>query len=202
MTKFIRQSVLAFALIASGFAGSPAPALERRVVDADHSSILYFYDHFGLSERNGRLSGVAGDLLLDPEHPDRSTVTVTIGTGGISSGVPALDDMLRSADFFDTARYPEAVFRSSSVSLTGPKSAKITGDLTIRGVTRRLVLDAKFTGTGVNPATNDQVAGFHAEGTLLRSDFGIKAYAPAVGDKIRLVIDAEFKLAEPAPVAK
>ena len=194
-----RTSIRVVALASALAVPVAAPVrAERLVIDPEHSSVLYFYNHFGLSERNGRFQDLEGTLELDRSRPERSSVTVKVKTVSVSSGVAALDEVLRSADFFEVANYPDATFRSTKVRRTGPKTAAITGEFTLRGVTRPLVLDATFTGVGLNPATKDQVTGFHASGTLNRSAYGIKAFAPAVGDRITLRIDAEFKLVPPA----
>jgi polyisoprenoid-binding protein YceI len=121
---------------------------------------------------------------------------VTIDTRSIETNNDALDTHLRSAEFFDAARFPEATFVSTRVAPTGPRSADVTGNLTLKGVTKPVTLAVTFNGAGINPASQAYVAGFSARTTIRRTDFGVSAYAPAVGDTVALTIEGEFN---PAP---
>ena len=105
--------------------------------------------------------------------------------------VPGFTRHLLSPDLLDAAAHPTASFTSTSVAVTGT-SARITGNLTLKGVTRPVVLDAKFHGAGGHPMSKKLNIGFTAKTTILRSDFGIN-YSPAVGDEIDLQINAAFE---------
>ena len=103
-----------------------------------------------------------------------------------------MDAHLKSPDFFDAAKFPTASFKSTKIEVTGPSSGKITGDLTLHGVTKPVTLNASFNGGGINPMSKAYVLGFNATGTVKRSEFGISTYVPAVGDEVTLTISAEF----------
>ena len=110
---------------------------------------------------------------------------------------PKLDAKLKSDAFFDVAKFPKATFKSTNIELTGEGTGKLTGDLTLHGVTKPVTLDVTFNGAGTAPMTQLYVIGFDAVGTLKRSDFGIKNFVPLVGDEVKLVISCEFDRAQP-----
>ncbi len=106
--------------------------------------------------------------------------------------MPKFDAHLKSPDLFDTARFPTATFKSTAIEVTGPSTGKISGELSLRGVTRPVVLDAVFNGAGVHPMNKKYIAGFNATTKLKRSDFGLTYALPVVGDEVTLTISAEF----------
>ena len=110
---------------------------------------------------------------------------------------PKLDEKLKSDAFFDTAKFPTATFKSTTIEMTGADTGKLAGDLTLHGVTKPVTLDVAFNGAGTPPMTKLYIVGFDAVGKLKRSDFGITNYIPLVGDEVELVISAEFDRAQP-----
>jgi polyisoprenoid-binding protein YceI len=102
----------------------------------------------------------------------------------IDTGVAKVDDHIKSADFFDTAKFPTATFKSTTVAAAGEGKLKVTGDLTLRGVTKPVVLDVTVNKIGEHPMAKKPAAGFNATTKVLRSDFGLGGYVPAVGDGI------------------
>lgn len=161
-------------------------------LDDDHASVLFELSHFGFSSFRGRFDTLSGSLDLDPQSPENSSVTVTLSTGSLHTGVPALDEQLRAPDMFDTALHPEAQFTSGTITLTSDNSARIEGVLTIKGLSRPMVLDATFIGSGTNPLTGQKTVGFAATGIIKRSDFGLDNWLPFVADDVSLTIDVEF----------
>ena len=108
-----------------------------------------------------------------------------------NTGVPALDTHLKSPDFFDADKFPTATFKSTKVEQTSPTTAKVTGDLTIHGVTKPVTLNVTLNKEDIHPMMKKDDAGFTATGSILRSDFGIGNYVPMVSDQIDLYIEAE-----------
>lgn len=184
----MRRSIVLAALLVAGLAQA-APT--RYDLDPHHTQVRFGWTHFGFSHMTGRFDQVQAKFQFDPQAPANSSITVDIPIAGIDTGVPALDEHLKSADFFDAAQYPTATFRSTKVESVGPKTLKVTGDLTLHGVTRPVVLDVTINQVGPYPMGGRPSAGFDASTTLKRSDWGIKAYVPNVSDEITLSISTE-----------
>ncbi|MDR3515700.1 MAG: YceI family protein [Azospirillaceae bacterium] len=161
-------------------------------LDKSHAKILFSVNHFGFSVYYGMFTDFDAKLQFDPKQLTKSNVDVTVQLAGIDTTNPKLDAHLKSADFFDAEKFPTATFKSTAIEVTGPTTGKITGDLTLHGVTKPVVLDATFIGGGVNGMTKAYVVGFSATATLKRSEFGIKTYVPAVSDEVNLIISGEF----------
>ena len=195
------KSTVAFVLAALAAA---TPALAENTVDPtqvqgghfaldkNHAKIIFSTTHFGFSTYYGLFTDFDAQLTFVPQHPAQSALAVTINLNGIDTTNPKLDAHLKSPDFFDVAKFPVASFKSTKIEVTGPTTGKITGDLTLHGVTKAVTLDTTFNGAGINPMSKAYVAGFNAVGTLNRSDFGIATYVPVVGDTVTLTISAEF----------
>lgn len=165
--------------------------------DPRHAYITFSYDHQGYSKPWLRWRSWSGELNWNPASPDQSSIAVDIDAASADSGVAEFDDHLRSADFFDAANHPKISFRSTSVALTGGAAGTVTGDLTIKGVTRPVTLDVT-----INKAASDDFAkayklGFSAKGVVKRSDFGVDKYVPFVGDDVTVVIEVEFVMPRP-----
>jgi polyisoprenoid-binding protein YceI len=165
-------------------------------IDARHTQVSFTYNHLGFSNISGRFMQVAGEFNFDQADPTQSSINVTIPIDGLGTGLAALDDHMKSADMFDAAKFPTATFKSNKVEAAGPGKLKVSGDLTIHGVTKPVVLDVTINKVGVNPKTNATTAGFDASVTLLRSDFGIAYGTPAVSDQVKLQITMESREAK------
>jgi polyisoprenoid-binding protein YceI len=161
-------------------------------VDTAHTQVAWAVNHLGFNVYHGLLGGATGTLTLDPARPAAASVTIDIPLAQAVTTSTGLDKHLATADFFDTAKYPTAQFRSTSVAVTGTR-ARITGNLTLRGVTRPVVLEAVFTGAGPNPMNKKPTVGFEATTSIQRSQFGMGYGLPAVGDKVDLRITAAFE---------
>ncbi|MFZ6762957.1 YceI family protein [Pseudoroseomonas sp. WGS1072] len=166
------------------------------VLDSDHGKITWTVEHFGLSRYSGQLTEVRGELTLDPAALERSSLRVTIPMGKGGTLHEGLDHHLRSADFFDVERHPEARFVSTRIERTGERTARITGDLTLRGVTRPVSFEAVFNAAGVHPVSQRYTIGFDGRATLQRSQFGVDYVIPAVSDTVELHLEGEFQIVE------
>lgn len=197
---------IAVPLLAQGPTDAPGTMDVSRVAagnytaDPGHSMIGWQVSHFGFNDYLGLFGDVSGTLNLDPANPNASKVDVTIPVAKVTTASAGLTGHLLRAgkdggkpDFFGPAP-ADAKFVSTSVVAEGT-SAKITGDLTLNGVTKPVTLDAKFSGAGVNPYNKKQTVGFHAMGMVKRSEFGINYGIPLVADEVRLHISVAFEKA-------
>lgn len=160
-------------------------------LDPGHTMVLFSWNHFGFSNPTAELGLGSGTLVFDQQHPARSSVDVTLPMSGLDTHVPALDEHLKKADFFDADKYPMVTFKSTGVQPLGGNKFKVTGNLTVHGVTRPVVLDATLNKVGVHPMTKAQSIGFDATATIKRSDFGVGAYVPSVSDTVKIRITTE-----------
>jgi polyisoprenoid-binding protein YceI len=194
-TVALIASAIALASPAARAEISPDPAkLESGhfAVDKSHARIIISYPHFGLSTSYVQFTNFDAKLDLDGKNPAKSKVEATINLDGIDASTPGFAVHLKSPDFFDTAMFDTATFKSTSIALTGANTGKITGDLTLHGVTKPVVLDTTFNAAGIHPMNQKYVVGFSAKGVIKRSEFGLGRFTPMVGDDVTLVISAEF----------
>lgn len=170
------------------------PAAGSYVFDPAHSQIVFSYDHMGFSTSHGFVNGVEGRIELDPANLAAATVEASFPLSALHTIDAALDEHLRSADFFNlTDEDPVITFKSTSVQLDDDNEALVTGDLTLNGVTKPVTLEVEFEGAGLDPMTQIPTIGFTAEADLKRSDFNLDAFAPAVSDEVELEISVEAK---------
>jgi polyisoprenoid-binding protein YceI len=188
--------------IAAAFALAAAPALAAPTtytLDAGHTQVVFQWSHFGFSNPTAQFGKVIGTLEFDPAAPEKSRLEVTIPLSSVNTNVPALDEHLQKADFFDSAKYPDATFKSTKVERgAGKDQLKVTGDLTLHGQTHPLVLDVTINKIGQYPMKNVPAAGFDATTTIKRSQFGIDQYVPNISDDIKVRITTEAIAEEPA----
>ena len=171
--KNLRTLALAGGFAVAGFA-APAVAADY-VIDTKgaHASIEFEVSHLGFSFTTGRFNTFSGDFSYDKDAPEKATVNVDIKVDSIDSNHAERDKHLRSADFLDVSKFPDAKFVSTGIKLTGDKSAEITGDFTLRGVTKPIVIDAEFVGEGKDPWGGYR-AGFKGTTSLPMKDYGFK----------------------------
>jgi len=162
------------------------------VIEPTHTQIVFAYDHMGFSNNLGIIAQPTGTLTLDPKNPAAAKVSVDIPVANLKTGVTELDTHLMKADFFDAAKFPKATFVSTGVKVDGD-DAEITGNLTIKGITKPVTLDADFYGVGTHPMNKKENIGFTATTAVKRSDFGMSYGVPMVGDTIELKIVAAFE---------
>jgi len=180
-------------IAAASFLGaiSTATAAEKYELDTDHTNVLFFVNHLGFSTMEGEFDDVQGSFVFDQEDVTKSQVSVTIKATSVDTDVEALDDHLRSAEFFDVDNHPDIRFESRGIEKTGENTGQITGDLTMHGVTKSVTLDATFNRAGEHPMTKLYVAGFSATTSLIRSEYGIVYGTPYVGDQVDIRIEVE-----------
>ena len=161
-----------------------------------HTAAEFRVRHMMVTYVRGHFKNIHGVLEFDAEKPEAGRVQVEINSAELWSGEPERDNHLRSSDFLDVRNHPRITFRSTKVAPTGRNEYKVTGDLTIRGVTRPATLDVRFLGQGKSPFDDTRV-GFAAQTTLNRHDFGVswnsemKDGGVVVGDEVTVIIDAE-----------
>jgi polyisoprenoid-binding protein YceI len=158
-------------------------------LEPDYTQGVFRWNHLGFSNPAAQFAQGEGTLEFDQADPTKSSVKVTIPLSSLNTGVPALDDHLRSADFFETAKFPAATFKSTLVEKGGMANhLKVTGELSLHGVSKPITLDVTVVKVGSNPRTSLPTVGFEATTTLKRSDFGLGKYAPQVSDEIQMHI--------------
>ena len=192
--------LLASPVLAQAPAGLPGAAEVSRVtagtykVDPNHSQVTWTVDHMGFSPLSGMFGQLAGTLTLDPARPQASKLVVEIPLSGLSVTSEGFGKHLRSADFFEADKHPAGRFVSTSVVANGT-TATITGDLTLKGVTKPVVLKARFFGAGANPMSKAETVGFTATAKIKRSDWGLGYAVPVVADEVDLQITGAFEKA-------
>lgn len=190
MKKFATLLFATAALLTVHTATAQA-APENFTFDPNHTNIVWHANHFGFSNPSGRFGIKEGHLTLDEQAPQNSTVDVVIDVAGLVTGIPKFDEHLKSPDFLDAAQFPTATFKSTKVEVTGKDTAKVTGDLTLHGVTKPVTLDMKLNQIGPHPMTQKKAAGFSGSIVLKRSEFGIDKFVPNVSDDVTIGIEAE-----------
>lgn len=191
MTRFAPLALIAALTAAPAFAGA-----EKYVLDPSHSQIVFTYNHLGYSTSTGMFSGFDGEIQFDQANPAASSVTVAFPVKTMLTGWQARFDHFMSPDFFDATEDEMVSFTSTGIEVTGEKTAKITGDLTLNGVTKSVVLDAVLNQAGEHPMEKKPWAGFSATTTLIRSDYNLGAFAPFVSDEVQVAISVEASKAE------
>ena len=182
------------ALLAATVAALAAPALaeaQKYVLDPSHSQIVFSYNHLGFSTGTGMFSGFEGEIAFDQADPAASSVSVSFPVKTMLTGWQARFDHLMSPDFFAATEDEVVSFKSTGIEVTGEKTARITGELTLNEVTKPVVLEAVLNQAGEHPMEKKPWAGFSATTTVLRSDYNLGAFAPFVSDEVAVEISVE-----------
>jgi polyisoprenoid-binding protein YceI len=169
------------------------PALAQPVnyaLDPSHTKVYWETRHFGTSTHRGRFDSVEGSIVLDRDA-GRGEVSISIATASISSGVPALDKVLRGSSFLASDAHPAAYFVASRLRFDGERVSDLTGEFTLRGVSRPLTLRSERFTCRTDEQLKREVCGGDFEAEILRSDYGSTFGLPFVGDKVRLLIAVE-----------
>lgn len=167
-------------------------------LDLVHSSANFKVRHMMVSNVRGEFRRLSGSLIYDRANPANSQLEVTIETDSLDTGQPDRDAHVKSADFLDVAKYPTIIFRSKSVSPTGPGEAHIVGDLTIHGVTKEITLDVEGGADEINDGSGNLRTGFTSDVKISRKEFGLVWNATLetggviVGDEITVNLEVEF----------
>lgn len=170
-------------------------------LDPNHSQVRFNWNHLGFSNPGADFDTLEGTLIWNAAEPTQSSVTVHIPVASVHTRVPLLDKKLISSEFFDAAKYPLIIFKSTHVERIGKSNKfKVTGDLTVHGITKLVVLDATLNKAGQQPLLKAPAVGFDAVTMIKRSDFGLNAYVPLVSDDVHIHITVEA--VEPKALAK
>lgn len=188
----VLSSLTLLALSATALGDLSASPSGVYVADKNHAYITFSYSHFGFSTPQVGFDSFDAELNLDSDNVENSSIAVMIDATSISSRVDEFDEHLNSDDFFDTAQFPEIAFRSTSIESTGNDSYDVTGDLTIKGITRPLTLSMTVNKAANHPMSGTPVIGISGDAALNRSDFDLGLYAPNVGDEVSIHVTAEM----------
>lgn len=169
---------------------SSVMAVETLTLDPSHTYVVWQINHMGFSIQTGKWYA-SGTLVIDKDNLQKSQVKAEIKINEFITGIPELDKHLRGDEFFNVAKFPTANFVSDKVELTGKDAANVHGILTLHGISKPVVLKVHLNKEGESPITHLLTAGFGATATIKRSDFGINAYLPMLGDEVQLTIQAE-----------
>ena len=164
----------------------------KYTLDSSHGYITFTYSHLGFSNPRVGFNSFDTVLTLDSGKPENSLIEVTIDASSIDSRVAEFNDHLNSSDFFNTAEYPSITFKSTKVEATGESTFDVTGDLTILGTTKPVTLATTINKAANHPMRNVPTIGVSASTRLLRSEWGLGAYVPAVSDEVELSIEVEL----------
>jgi polyisoprenoid-binding protein YceI len=181
-----------FGLVAQAHAGT-----EDYKVEKTHVDVLFAVSHLGFTQKHGSFRDIDATLNCDVDKLEACHVEVVIRAESIDTGFPARDQDVRGDRFLDVAKYPEIRFVSRKVTRSGAQNLRIEGELTMHGVTKPLVLEARLNKTGPNPFDKRPTLGFSAQGSLKRTEFGVSGLLPMIGDEVAVTVDAEFN--RPAP---
>ena len=198
MRQAIAATLLATSLANPALAqGLPAPAAQvqagRYAVEPQHTQIGFAVSHMGFTTYYGHFSNASGSLQLSPTDPAASQLEISVPVDTVSTTSDKLDGELKSPDWLDATHFPQMTFRSTKIVASGADAADVTGNLTLHGVTKPVTLHARFVGAGTNPLDKKYTVGFQIGGEINRSDFGVKAYVPMIGDAVQLTISGAFE---------
>lgn len=200
MKKLISAAIVAgalFTLAAPAYAAKP----DAYTFDKVHTQIFFSVSHLGFSFSTGSFTGFDGGFTFSEEKPEQSSVNVTIDASSLSLHDAKWEEHVKSADFLNVAEHPSISFKSTKVEKTGDNTGRITGDLTLLGVTKPVTLEVVFNKAAIHPYSKQFVAGFSATAALMRSDFGMDYGLPGIGDEVNISIEVEGIRTEPAPKA-
>jgi len=162
-------------------------------LEENHAYLGFSYSHLGLSRPQLQFTDFDATLELDGTNMADSKVSITIASSSIATAVPELDDVLRGTDFLDAANYPEIVFTSTGYEETSDAEGKLTGDLTVAGITRPVSLDVTINAAAMSQMNRREMIGFAANGSVSRADFGMAQFDELVGDELSLNVQVEFQ---------
>lgn len=171
--------------------GTAHAEAQKYEFDKAHTQIVFFADHLGFSKSSGKFLDFDGSFIFDESAPETSSVEVAVKTDSINMDMERWDEHLKNADFFNVQEFPAMIFKSTSVKLTGEKTADITGDLTLLGQTHPVVLHTVFNKAGAHPMTGKPVVGFSATAMLDRTQWGMTYGTPMMSPEVEIRIEVE-----------
>ncbi len=176
-----------FALTLNAFAEPTAYTFDK-----NHTEIRFCWNHLGVSRQCAHFLSYDGELVYDDANPQNSTLNVTFKTDSIETLVPVFNSHMKGEKLFDTAKFPEATFKSTKFEKISDKTGKVTGDLTIKGVTKPAVLDVTLNFAGAHPMSKKRSLGIGAATSVKRTEFGVSQGAPFVSDEVTIEIQTEL----------
>ena len=199
MNHLLKAGFLALAILA------PAPAMAQAEtsnikempegsyqMDPSHTTVMFKISHLGFADYIRRFNEFNGTLNFDPDNPTENAVQVTIDAASIDVNHNKLESKLRGESAFDVDDYPQISFAASEVVWGPDSTAQIVGELQMLGQTHPVTFDAQFVGGGKNPFSQNYTMGFHARAYIDRTNWGLDAWSPAVGNDVELIIHTEF----------
>jgi polyisoprenoid-binding protein YceI len=183
----LSASIIALTLLAA----LTAAAQDTWTIDPNHTSAQFSVRHLGVSTVRGAFTKVSGTVQYDPANPAKTAIQATIDVASVDTRVEMRDNDLRSANYFDVAKYPTITFQSKRVEAAGAGKLKVIGDLTIHGTTKEVVLDVDGPSPQMKDPWGNQRVGASATTKVNRMDFGVSGGKGAVGEEISITIDIE-----------
>ncbi len=187
--------LLGAAALICGIATAAHADPEPYKLDKSHTAVTFMVDHLGYSMTHGFFTKFDADIEYDPDAPENSSIVFTIDAASIDTLWEARDKHVRNKDFLDVEKHPEIIFRSRKIDMTGEKTARLIGDLTIIGQTREEVFDVTMRKSAPSPLPGLDgrvVTGFEIKGEIDRTEYGMKYAAGAVGNKIPILMSVEI----------
>jgi len=184
--------ILLTAIVSLALALPAAAETQSWNIDGAHSSAQFSVRHMGISTVRGAFTKVSGTVQYDPGDLAKTVIDATIETASVDTRVEMRDNDLRSPHFFDASKYPTLTFKSKKVAEAGPGKLKVTGDLTIHGVTKEVTLDVEGPSAPVKDPRGNLRVGASASTTINRKDFGVDGAAAVVSDDVPITIDMEL----------
>ncbi|WP_074013745.1 YceI family protein [Candidatus Sodalis sp. SoCistrobi] len=175
-------------LLASGFAQAKT---ETYHLDPSHTSLVFSWNHFGFSNPTADFSDITGTIVLDDAAIENAKVDVTIPVKTVDTHVQALTDEFKGEKYFDQKQFPNATFHSTKIVSKGDKRYQVYGNLTIKGISRPVILDAVLNKQGEHPMAKKATVGFNATTTIKRSEFKMGQFVPNVSDDVTISISTE-----------
>ena len=190
--------ILLYLTVVFTFAASASAQVESWNVDPAHSAAQFSVRHMGISTVRGSFTKISGVVKYDPADPAKTSIEAAIDAGSVDTRVEMRDKDLRGPNFFDVEKYPTLTFRSKSAEPAGPGKIKVTGDLTIHGTTKEVVLDVDGPTAPVKDPRGNLHMGASATTRISRKDYGVSGAPAMVGDEVSIVLDVELvKPAQP-----
>jgi polyisoprenoid-binding protein YceI len=187
MSRFVFALITALAIAAT--AAAQAGTWQ---IDPNHSAAQFSVRHLGVSTVRGAFTKVSGSAKHDPADPSKDSLDATIDTNSVDTRVEMRDKDLRSSHFLEVEKYPAITFHSKATKVAGPGKLLITGDLTIHGVTKEVVLDVDGPSAAIKDPWGNQRIGASATTKITRQDFGVSGAPGVVGDEVTITIDVEL----------
>lgn len=181
---------IALIILAAGFAFSAHAEQETYVIDSNHTFPNFSYNHLGYSVQMSRFDSTSGKIVLD-RAAKTGTVEIVIDTTSVNTGSKTFNEHIQAEEFLDTKRYPKATFKSSNIQFDANRLEKVVGDLTLKGITKPVILNITSFHCMPHPMKKKEACGANATAVVKRSDFNMGKHAPAVGDDVTLNISVE-----------